>query len=555
MAFYIRGDKNIMEYKEFMGIVEKKLDSMSDNERYQWIYEYARTLDKSQREDFIQSLEKPMETSVLFDYQEFLDFLCKIKTEELYLEMFVEDYFNEIYHDWESEIYYIDNYVTKKINEYIDKACQCIYTKEYQKSYDILNKILSIEILAVNEEWDDREYLTINDLLDKNIVHISRYDYYKHFIYSAIQCQKKCEEIYDIFQNYARENLFVTDLMSFGPEKLLNIDAFMEEWILFLMKTEGDYAAKLLIDACLYVGGIDKLLDVAQKTYLIHPLLCKEACQKLIEKGQYEKGLIVAREAIAHIPVCKTICSQIVDLMIPFCLDADDLKIVAFLSEPTAFHSFRLFQSSIRIDKVKQEFSKINYESKDYETQELKDTYRTKEDILFYEFILGDYEKIVKICMNDSSQLGWSYSLKGKIIPILMMLLKPDRKSYVADANVLKEIETKIGFKSLDNLQFEDYFYIWKEKYILPDEFKKIVLNWLKEEIDKRAESVVGGGYRKSYAKVANQIIVLAEILKSYGQIDDIDSYVEMYKQKYSKKRAFKSEIAERMRQYIPNSL
>lgn len=61
------------------------------------------------------------------------------------------------------------------------------------------------------------------------------------------------------------------------------------------------------------------------------------------------------------------------------------------------------------------------------------------------------------------------------------------------------------------------------------------------------AESIVGGGDRKQYHYVEDQIVVLAQILEKEGLVESVSSYVEMYKNEYISKRAFKSEINERM--------
>lgn len=39
-----------MEYKDYINQIQQRLNTMSAEEKNQWIYQYARVLDKSQRQ-------------------------------------------------------------------------------------------------------------------------------------------------------------------------------------------------------------------------------------------------------------------------------------------------------------------------------------------------------------------------------------------------------------------------------------------------------------------------------------------------------------------------
>ncbi len=68
-------------------------------------------------------------------------------------------------------------------------------------------------------------------------------------------------------------------------------------------------------------------------------------------------------------------------------------------------------------------------------------------------------------------------------------------------------------------------------------------IGWIKKEVDKRTEAVVGGGYRKSYYKAAALITALGETLESNGKVNGKMVTIEHYKKLHSRKRAFKAEI------------
>jgi hypothetical protein len=82
----------------------------------------------------------------------------------------------------------------------------------------------------------------------------------------------------------------------------------------------------------------------------------------------------------------------------------------------------------------------------------------------------------------------------------------------------------------------------WKKKISIGEE-KNFYLKWIEEEVDKRVEAVVGGGYRKSYYKGAELIVYLGQVLESLGEENAAKDLVKKYKKKYSRKSAFKAEI------------
>lgn len=78
---------------------------------------------------------------------------------------------------------------------------------------------------------------------------------------------------------------------------------------------------------------------------------------------------------------------------------------------------------------------------------------------------------------------------------------------------------------------------------MMTDEFKKKCIQWLKDEIEQRAEVIVGGTHRHSYYEVAKEIVVLSEILYLDKNITSMETFVKDYIKRYSRKHAFKAEM------------
>src|SRR5690606_7767141 len=98
-----------------------------------------------------------------------------------------------------------------------------------------------------------------------------------------------------------------------------------------------------------------------------------------------------------------------------------------------------------------------------------------------------------------------------------------------------------------DEKSFADRFLCWKDKVVITNDQYDKYISWLREEVDKRTQAVVGGGYRKSYHKAAELITALNETMESKGVSHGRTSLIEYYKKLHSRKRAFKAEL-ERLR-------
>ena len=110
---------------------------------------------------------------------------------------------------------------------------------------------------------------------------------------------------------------------------------------------------------------------------------------------------------------------------------------------------------------------------------------------------------------------------------------------------MLSDMKYRMGFAGSEGETFSDYIRAWRMSENIPEEEKEKYIQWLKKEIDRRTEHVVGGGYRKSYFKAAKLVVLLGEILEERGEADGMRKLIEYYKKKHTRKRAFKSEIEE----------
>ena len=72
-----------MEYKDYMNQIQQRLNTMSEEEKNQWIYQYARVLDKSQRQKMLESLNFEHSQIINFHEKDFQHFISHTELNQL----------------------------------------------------------------------------------------------------------------------------------------------------------------------------------------------------------------------------------------------------------------------------------------------------------------------------------------------------------------------------------------------------------------------------------------------------------------------------------------
>ncbi|NMA48791.1 MAG: hypothetical protein GX947_03340 [Tissierellia bacterium] len=333
------------------------------------------------------------------------------------------------------------------------------------------------------------------------------------------------------------------------------ISSFMEEWISFLRNKEGDRAGELLLEACLYQGGISRLCEVARVEFSRYPVLFKYACEYLFNENRDLECEKLGLEATNLISEDLIIRGEIEDITSKAATRLKHLDIVEkcyeaeFYSKSTLNNYLRLFELPYYeniIDKAtkhaetlpENSMSKFDYYNKQMRMNNLSEDYK---DVI--KFFNGEFEYIYNKCKKDKSTLGWSSGFKGIGVPLFILLLYKDKKATKAREQLMNSIIYRVGFVEADIESFSNKFLNWKEKQVLTEKQYEKYIEWLKKEVDKRVEAVVGGGYRKSYYKAAILIATLGETLESNGMSNGKVVTIEHYKKMHSRKSAFKAEF------------
>ena len=527
-----------MEYKEYMNLIRQKLSIMSEEEKNQWIYHYARVRSKNKREDMLDSLNFHRSIPVDFNQDIFNEFIESVKNEELEIPATEEEY--GYGYDSDYETYYMrDCELLNQLNGYIQYAFMCANACYYKQAFAIFKQLQSLTYFAILDYGDYIE-MDFYELFKNNLIDVTIEQYSLYYLYVVVQMHLEIPETFSYFKNSRIQYVF-SDLMAFGPEEILLTDNEYQNWIAFLKNETGHLAESLLKDICLLYGDITQLTKMALQIGIKHPMLYLDVIRYHLSHLQRDEARQIATNAFEQLDKTLIIRSTIANTLIPYFKNEKELYEIAFLSNPQVEYCLRLYSLDCDIPQIKTTFQKIDYcDMKSVQDEELKSVSLSSVQKQILLFLLGDYKDIICQYTKDASNHEWSSNLKGTIISLLLMYLKPEKKYYVADDEILKDLSQNF---EMDKYKFYEYFHIWKEKYAMDNEFKRWCIQWLKQEIDQNAQSIVGETYRYLYYTVAKQIVVLAEILQFYEDIDSIETFLQSYIKKYSRKYAFKAEV------------
>ncbi|WP_244269563.1 hypothetical protein [Natronincola ferrireducens] len=555
--------RKAMNYSEFMKAVDEKLSDMSEVEKTEWIHNMARTTNENQRIIFLNSLTKKqeycLEISIKKEIKELEDWCRKVKDAEIYFECSGYEEYGDGYWDSDYTYEYSDIFeIGKELSRVFQILEGLLFQKEYQQAAALYDVLCSIPFSALDSDIEEWSELELEELVEEKLVTLDLKRIALNMMYAKYQVTEGEERAVTLYRYLSWDmckNIKVEELFTVGPEELKGIDGFMEDWISFLKNTNGDQAGGLLSEACIYQGGISRLCEVAREAWERHPVLYHHACKYLLHEKKEVECIKLAMEAISVLPEKLLIRGNIADLAAKAAVQLEDTDIInqcyeaAFYSQSTLYHYLRLFELSDyqniadRAVKYAKTLPENSMWEEYHKNKQMMVNSISKEHKMLLRFFNGEFDYIYEECKKDRITLGWSSNFKGTVVPLFILLLYKNKKITKAGQRLIDGIEYRLGSTEDYRQSFTDQFLGWKEKVVLRNEQYEKYIGWLKEEIDKRTEAVVGGNHRKSYYKAAALITALGETLESNGKLHGRMVTIEHYKKMHPRKRAFKAEF------------
>lgn len=549
-----------MNYNDFIKAVDEKLTTMSDNEKDKWIHNLARTIQENERAKFLNSLNGTNNCDdIIYDIKEIQDWSQKIQNGDIYFECsYCEVYGENYWRDYSYEYY--DTYeIGKKLTFAFQVAESVLYQKRYKEAVDLYNLLINMRFKAYYSDAEETIELEFQELVDERLVSLNIKLIVLNLIYAKYQTsegKERASALFTYLKLNISNNIRLEEFFSVGPEELVGIDVFLDDLIKCLKSKNGDFAANLLYEACILLGGVEKLCNIAREMVQKHPILYLKSCEHLINERRLDECEKLGLKAMDLLDKDLIIRGKVADLTAKTAKELGHKEIVlecykiAFQSESTLNHFLRLYEIEngkgildIELIKVKTlpEKSFLGFGSIN---NEMAINIISKEHKKILQFFNGEFDYIYEKCnKKDKNYLGWSSNIKGVIVPLFILYLDQNKRFSNVGLRLIEGIKHRLNYSDEDEQSFIDRFLRWKSKIEITSEQHEKYITWLQAEVDKRTEAVVGGGFRKSYYKAAELISALGETMESYGNIGAKKIIIEHYKKVHSTKRAFKAEF------------
>lgn len=579
-----------MEQNVFLKQAKERIMRLNEQSAKDCLLEIVRRMQQENQEEFLLLLtnyggKKETSQANARSYQhrmsqEFVDekienfdsLFEQIEEEELSLEANGYEDYSEGYWDsswvWE---YYDPMHVCEKIVDAIHFAQDCVNDRRYQEAVSLFDKILEVEIAAVND--GDEMTVRLEEMADEGLLHVDLRELAPLILYADYQVQKPGERAKSIYGYFAYPffgDIHIEEMLRMGREELQDIEQFWQDWIELLSEKSGDLEARLLSEAVLIYQGPEGILHMARQNADKHPSLYLSALEEFEKNHDYEKMEAAGAEAIDKLKVNLRIRGQIA-LKAAFaasCLgETEKTKaywLEAYRSDSTVQNYLRLFaekdcaltQGMEAKELFKSREKATNYICRDEEQRENIMDNRTW---LTLNFFAGDFVKVKAACKNPASSLGWTGTFMEAGITLFLLYFNENKELGKGMTDIADSFSYEFGFSNKESLpllgnvsrkekqytQFWQAFQNWRKYFPMDEKERKNIMSWIENIIHQRAQAIVGGQHRNQYGQVAKLVAALGEAKESRGETGAKQGLMSQYKREFPRHSAFHGEMRE----------
>jgi len=544
-----------MNYKTYMQEVDEQLKQMSEKEKTAWIRQLARTTKEQNRGVFLERLkQKERNDFADIDIEAINEWCRQVKAGDVYFERELSEDVGSYY--WDNDSYdYFDEYGIRTGFEKTRKTADSLLNqKSYSQAKAIYDQLLSLTFTVHDDSMDDWYDVDLEEAVLDEILSVEITDLIVQAAYATYQTEKghkKAQMIYDYLTRDYAQPIKLEAVFRIGPEELTDISGFIENWIQFLLDIDDDQAATLLLEACLYQGGVDRLIETAEVGYKTHPVLYLHACTRLLEDKAFNRCESVGLKALNALPENLVIRGEIANVTRVSATKLNHQAVVhqcyklSFQSHSTLMNFFNLCHLPESKDVIKDVATQVDrlpeqvQFDRDRNHKQHQTNYLSKNQKNILYFFSGKFKDVYEQCQKGNTSIDWRYSLRETMTTLFMLLLNQD-------TNITK-VKQLLSARVINHLDYqasaEDFladFQLWKSKVTVEKDASDYYLSWLRQEVDQHTESIVGEGDRKNYDQAALLIAGFGETLASRGLIESKVELLDYYKQMHSRKTAFK---------------
>lgn len=569
-----------LSLKKFITELSSRLDKLSFDELTATILHHAETLSPAERQPFLDIFrgvkrrreQKPVSTEADYLLKEIDAFGRRVENYE-YTDGWGWDHEVRDERAWgdESWVYEVDS-LFEEIDRLYEGGDYSLARKAYEKLLGVYHGAVEDGQLA----GYGHDEMLISDLEEITLR-------YLRCIYLTERPASRPTALFGaISSTYYNISLTLDGIINVSMEDLPDLDRFGRDWTTYLKKRKGDaLATKLLKEAIGLFQGIEGLEALARDHGREYPGAFVQWLEALREKRLYDDMVRAAKLGLETLPDSLAIRARIADYLYAAVreLKQENLLIPALKealhSSPSLARLLNLLdiaesqeQRITLIDEAMSRFREIRGRKGRLRTTSWTigrspdlDENSVPENLEMYCHLLkGNYSQVVSL-LGKSEPLGWSHGRSPNALAVPFFLFAGWNQDIPLTPNMAELWNQAIVVRTMiqDDWEFDDY-HEELESGDLGSRFQADLENVLKEQpiavkdlnrylqsaekaARKRIDAIVSNKFRKSYWKAAQLILAIAEMYWSNGELESGQEFIDLFRRKYSRHSAFKSEL------------
>ncbi len=555
-----------------------------------FIHEIGRVFPEHRREDFLEMLKavgnkagkapgKKEKKDIDLDemYRRVRDNLKSIDSQEITITGILNEEYDDWYNDSDEEFYYEDN---NGISDMLAEACDfvhiCMDRERYKEGFEVGNQMLEMEILCDNEYGD--EEFSLGDMVHHELLYCNLKQVILDTVYCAYHAVppiKRPEALYGIIVNAKEDAVTLEAIMQHGDEELPALEEFLSCWITYLGDKTGHDADRLILEAAGLLNDIPLEVQYAEKYAAIHPGLYLN----ILENGKYATAndmVSIGIQAMKAIPKKYIMRSRVALKTAEYVIAANGetsllgkCYYAAYESDTSALNYLRELLNDCENEKKKEELQKVfmklpvhksngyfgMYESSG-SCSEREENRPDGNMVLLLRFLDGQFADVLDQGLNQSQALGWTGTFMKQGIALYLLYLYEGQwhgKGMAAMAEIVKSAmkfsseEYRKGVcgseETGENELFCQLFLKWKSMAQMESDMRERAVKRITALLEKRTAGIMDANRRNYYGECAAYIAALGEVLESMGEMNAKQRLMTSYKDKYSRRSAFREEL------------
>ncbi len=455
-----------------------------------------------------------------------------------------------------------------RINDFYEAGDYALATKAYEKLLDIY--------LENSQEGHfsgrDPDEMMETDLEETGFM-------YLRSIYLSEKPSSRPEALLKGIANlsYLSGNTTIHGMIHVSVEDLPELDQFGEQWIDYLKKQKGNrIVTELLKEAVRLFQGLKGLETLALEKGQQFPGAFVEWLKTLKSDKSYREMVRVARLGLEKLPDRLTVRARIADYLYEAAKQLGERDLIerslveALYASPSLSRLLSLLDHArsrdqeveylngalARFEKIGNRTEKRDSLAADFHrSPDLHENHVPENLEIYCHLLKADYARDVGF-VSSSKPLGWSFANSPNAILVPFFLYSrwdPGKKLSANMADLWKDAtDVPIPFdtcfqedQTSGDLgeRFRDHLEKVLKESPIPEKEREEYFRAAEKAAFKRVDAIVDEKHRKSYWKVAQLLLAVAETYWSNNKVGEGQMLVSRFKEKYNRHSAFKAEL------------